>query len=96
MFQKQFLNSCVFLVFFVFCEQSYMQDRNEVPGTDCHGRLGVNQQGRISPVYWLYASDGWASKARLYNDEAWVSDLPVYVEDHQPYYSWIQVSLLVI
>ena len=72
--------------------QRFRDDRNEIPGTNCHSRLGVSHPGRRAPVYWLYASDGWASKARLYNEEAWVSDLPIYLGDHQPYYSWIQVS----
>ena len=71
--------------------QNYRDDRNEIPGTNCHSRLGVSQPGRTDPVYWLYASDGWASKARLHNEEAWISELPIYVDDRQPYYAWIQV-----
>ena len=64
----------------------------EIPGSNCHSRLGVSQPGVGAPVYWLYASDGWASRARLDNNKAWVSDLPIYTDDHQPYYAWIQVS----
>ena len=85
-----------FILYFVSAiqGQNYRNDHNEIPGTNCHSRIGVSQPGRTDPVYWLYASDGWASKARLYNEEAWISELPIYVDDRQPYYAWIQVFCL--
>ncbi len=64
-----------------------------LPGTNCHTRLGQPQPGIRGPLYWLYASDGYADRATLHNDKAWVSDLQLYVSDDLPYYAWIQVRI---